>query len=127
MKESKFIKIRIKKMADWFAMFLIKNGYHANYTIESFEEIDRFLDENINFILEKNNSNYLFALASYIGETLRYTHKAKWQNEENEKTERTIYIKLNNQNVIYPFEIATKRITAVIRIKDALSEIKQKK
>lgn len=124
MKESKFIKIRTKKMAEWFAMFLIKSGYHANYTIESFEEIDRFLDENINFILEKNNSNYLFALASYIGETLRYTQKAKWQNEENEKTERTIYIKLKNQSAIYPFEIATKRITAVIRIKDELSEIK---
>ena len=120
MQKDNYLKNRIKNMSEWLSLFLIQSGYHIDYDIESYKEIDRFFDEKMNLMLSKDNATYIFSIASYIGEVLKYSHKGKWFYNNTDTTEKTIYIKLNNNKIIYPFELVSLRIKKEILIQDII-------
>ena len=45
----------IIRTANWISNFLIREGYHIDYTIQSLKEIDKFFKEKINKILENDD------------------------------------------------------------------------
>ena len=42
----------IIRTANWISNFLIREGYHIDYTLQSLKEIDKFFKEKINKILK---------------------------------------------------------------------------
>ncbi len=116
------IKKRVRNMSDWLSLYLIRMGYHINFKIESYKELDRFFDEHANDKLLKNNEAYIFAIAGYIGEVLRIVYRGKWccntiVDFEN-MNERDISIKLKNNKIVYPLETVLLRIQNKTLIED---------
>ena len=44
------------RASNWISNFLMREGYHADYTIESLSEIDKFFKEKLNLVLESDPS-----------------------------------------------------------------------
>ena len=44
----------IIRTANWISNFLIREGYHIDYTLQSLKEIDKFFKEKINNIYWRN-------------------------------------------------------------------------
>lgn len=108
---AKYIKIEteLKKESDWISHYLIRAGYHLDYTTESFKEIDRLFEEDISLIFYNEVTNYHSAISIYIATVLVLTHKAQWNikeynNSESEKY-RNIFIEFKDKTEINAFQI----------------------
>jgi hypothetical protein len=63
-----------KEAAEWIATALSSSGYKADFTLESFKEIDRFVDDQTQNgrprpggLLAENFGARVFALGAYVG------------------------------------------------------------
>ncbi|WP_407109567.1 hypothetical protein ACE1N8_00125 [Streptomyces sp. DSM 116494] len=81
----------IASMSAWVAKALESSGYRADFSIESLNDIDRFIDDNsVNGvanpggILAEGLGKKLFALGAYVGETLRHRHGGTWQADDSD-------------------------------------------
>lgn len=109
-------------MSGWLSLYLIRMGYHIDFKIESYKELDRFFDEHAQDKAFENNGAYLFAIAGYIGEVLRRVYRGKWHTNStinfDNLNERDIFIKLKNNKIVYPLETVFLRMQNKTLIED---------
>lgn len=122
---SKYIKpeTELKRTSDWVSHFMIREGYHLDYTLESFSEIDRLFSDNINLILQSENINYIFAISAYIGEVFLKEFKGKWDIENKiDSEDESIGIVFKKYSTIYPANITVDLIQKKYTLKNYLKE-----
>lgn len=105
----------IYSSSEWVANALNVSGYKADYSLESMKEIDRFFDEQNTStgILSKNRGQILFALGSYIGQTVIKLYGGKWITDDNNpEGEMNIAVILDNGSTIWPVLKCMKRYTS---------------
>ena len=123
--------------AEWIANALSSSGYRADFTLASFGEIDRFFDEHApggvarsDGLLSEDVGSRLFAIGSYIGETLRRQLGGEWVGDDKDpQAEINVSIKLADGSVIWPIQRAMKRFRngpedSIVAYGAALSEPK---
>ncbi len=104
----------IKASCEWVIRSLNSSGYKADYTLESMKEIDRFFDEQNTptGILSLNKGQILFALASYIGETVIKLYGGKWVIDENDpECDINMAVETNSKTTLWPAKRCIKRFT----------------
>lgn len=104
----------IYSSSEWIANALSVSGYKADYSLDSMREIDRFYDEQNTptGILSKNRGQILFALGSYIGQTVIKLYGGKWITNDNDpEGEMNIAVNLDNGSTIWPVMKCMKRYT----------------
>lgn len=104
----------IKASCEWVIRALNSFGYKADYTLESMKEVDRFFDEQNtpDGILSNNRGQILFALASYIGETVIKLYGGKWViDENNPNNEINMAVPTNSGTVLWPAKRCMRRYT----------------
>ena len=104
----------IYSSTEWVAHALTVSGYKADYSLESMKEIDRFFDEQNTptGILSKNRGQILFALGSYIGQTIIKLYGGKWITDDNDpEGELKIAVSLDNSSTLWPVIRCMKRYT----------------
>lgn len=104
----------IYSSSEWIANALSVSGYKADYSLDSMREIDRFYDEQNTptGILSKNRGQFLFALGSYIGQTVIKLYGGKWITNDNDpEGEMNIAVNLDNGSTIWPVMKCMKRYT----------------
>lgn len=102
----------IAKSCDWIVEALNASGYRADYTLESMKEIDRFYNEQNgpDGILGKNLGTIIFALGSYVGETVIQLYGGQWLCDDSDpEGEVKITVELANGSVIFPVMRCMKR------------------
>lgn len=86
--------------------FFIREGYHVDFTLSSFIEIDSFINEKLYLLLDNDNSkNYIFSLSAYIGEVLRLSFKGKWNVVNSLDFNNQATVSFKDGSSINPFEI----------------------
>jgi len=97
----------IRSASEWVVRALNVSGYNADYSLESMKEIDRFFDEQSGEggIISRNRGQIIFALASYIGETVIRLYGGKWGGSD----EVNMSVELDGGTVIFPTQRAMKR------------------
>ena len=98
--------------SEWVVKALNSSGYNADYSLESMKEIDRFFDEQSSEtgLLSKNRGRILFALGSYIGETVIRLYGGEWITDDSDpQGEINISVKLGNGTVLWPVFRCMKR------------------
>lgn len=94
------------RSSHWISNFLIREGYHIDYSLKSFLEIDKFIREKIYLII--NDNNFIFSISTYIGEVLRIKFNGEWNIKDSSNTDSTeefMEISFKNGEVIYPLNI----------------------
>ena len=115
----------IIRTANWISNFLIREGYHIDYTIQSLKEIDKFFKEKINKILENddNNRNFIFAIAAYVGEVIKMHFDGKWNiSREVDLDDEAIGIDFKNHAAIYPLNITLELIQKQYTLEQYIKE-----
>ncbi len=105
--------------ADWTVKAFGELGRNFDYSLESLKDIDLFFDgqtENGNVkqgsLLEKNFGSKMFAIASYVGETLikNCPNGGEWVLDENDpQAEINMAVKLGNGHLVWPGQKVFKR------------------
>lgn len=97
----------IRSASEWVVKALNVSGYKADHSLESMKEIDRFFDEQSGEggIISRNRGQIIFALASYIGETVIRLYGGKWGGSD----EVNMSVELDDGTVIFPTHRAMKR------------------
>ncbi|WP_154661261.1 hypothetical protein [Microvirga lotononidis] len=75
----------LEEAADWAASKLKSLGYEADFSLESLQEVDRFLanqssngEPNPNGCLVENPVRWAFAIGAYVGEVIRQKRGGSW-------------------------------------------------
>lgn len=108
----------IEKAYGWITVALNSCGYKADFTIDSLKEIDRFFDEHSengnpkqNGLLSEKTGMKLFAIGSYVGETIKRENGGEWlTNDKDPNGEINISVKLPNGSIIWPVQRSMKRL-----------------
>jgi hypothetical protein len=103
--------------ADWVAGALSASGYRADFSMASLAEIDRFFDDQApggtvkpDGLLSEQLGSRLFAIGSYVGETLRRNLGGEWAgNDADPEAEINIALKLSGRGTIWPVQRTMKR------------------
>lgn len=97
----------LQRASNWISNFLMREGYHLDYTIESLLEIDKFLKEKINLVLQNdNNRNLIFSISAYIGEVFIMRFNGHWEVSHTiDLDDETVAISFKNYDTIYPLNI----------------------
>lgn len=106
----------------WISNFLIREGYHIDYTLKSLSEIDKFFNEKMYLVLESdNNRNFIFSISAYIGEVIKKHFKGNWElSRKVDLDDESIGISFKNYNSIYPLNITLEIIQKKYTIKEYL-------
>lgn len=106
----------------WISNFLIREGYHIDYTLKSFSEIDTFFNEKMYLVLEKdNNRNFIFSISAYIGEVIRTHFNGNWElSRLIDLDDESIGISFKNHDTIYPLNITLEIIQKKYTMKEYL-------
>jgi hypothetical protein len=107
----------IATMSEWIANALRSSGYQADFSQESLKEIDRFIDDHSTAgaahpdgLLADGLGKKLFALGSYVGETIRRQKGGTWQADENDpRGEINVALHFSDGGVIWPVQRVIKR------------------
>jgi hypothetical protein len=103
--------------AGWVAQALSASGYRADFSLGSFAELDRFLDDQApggvarpDGLLSENLGSRLFAIGSYVGETLRRRLGGAWVGDDNDpQAEINLALKLPDGTLLWPVQRVMKR------------------
>ena len=116
----------LSRASDWISNFLMREGYHADYTIESLFEIDKFFKEKMNLVLERDdNRNFIFSISAYIGEVIRKKFNGHWELSRDidiDLDDETIGIGFKNHKTIYPLNITLELIQKKYTMKEYLKD-----
>jgi hypothetical protein len=106
----------IKIASDWISRALISSGYNADFTINSFKEIDRFFDEQSQNgqpkpggLLSESLGQRLFAIGCYIGSSLIKNYGGKWITDDNDPEGEINIIVEIEQSRCWPVQRVMKR------------------
>lgn len=97
---------------EWISKAHNSSNYAADFSINSFKEIDRFFDEQNtpDGILSRNRGQILFALGAYIGEVIISVCGGEWLTDDNDpQGEINVAVKLKDGSTIFPVQRAMKR------------------
>ena len=103
----------IPKAADWFVQAMGSSGYALDETLESFRELDRFIDEQKRpgGLLDGKVGSKLFAMGAYVGQTLIARLGGRWEaNDQDPEGEINIAVHLNCAT-IWPVQKVMKRFS----------------
>lgn len=108
----------------WISNFLIREGYHIDYTLKSLSEIDKFFNEKMYLVLENdNNRNFIFSISAYIGEVIKEHFKGNWElSRKVDLDDESIGISFKNHDAIYPLNITLEIIQKKYTMKEYLKE-----
>jgi hypothetical protein len=103
--------------AEWIARALTSSGYKADFSMESLKEIDRFFDEQApegeptpNGLLSESVGSRLFAIGSYVGETIRRAAEGSWEGDDADpRAEINIAVRLKSGGTFWPVQRVMKR------------------
>ncbi|MEI0487055.1 hypothetical protein R4K89_06045 [Brachyspira intermedia] len=114
----------LSRASDWISNFLMREGYHADYTIESLFEIDKFFKEKMNLVLERDdNRNFIFSISAYIGEVIRKKFNGHWElSRDIDLDDETIGISFKNHKTVYPLNITLELIQKKYTMKEYLKD-----
>ena len=113
----------LSRTSNWISNFLMREGYHIDYTLKSLLEIDKFFKEKLNLVLENdNNRNFIFSISAYIGEVFRINLKGNWVLSRGiDLDDESIAISFkNNDTIIYPLNITLELIQKKYTMKEYL-------
>ena len=103
----------IPKAADWFRGAMGSSGYTLDGTLESFQELDRFIDEQSRpgGVLQSDlRGSILFGMGSYMGQVLIAQLGGRWEtDDEDPKGEVNIAVHMNS-GTAWPVQRALKRL-----------------
>jgi len=109
----------IKSLSDWIVKAFTADGYTLDYTIDSIIEVDRFFVKNMKDgkpskkgrLAGQNVGQILFAIGSYVGETItKNVSGAEWITDDNDpEGEITATIKLPDGTEMWPMQKVIKR------------------
>lgn len=107
----------VQAAAQWIGVALNASGYKADFSPSSLEEIDRFLDEHSYFgkvipggLLSQDLGARLFALGSYVGETIRRQVGGEWRgNDDDPEAEINVELRTPGDIVCWPMQRVMKR------------------
>lgn len=103
----------IPKAADWFVQAMGGSGYILDGTVESFRELDRFIDEQKRpgGLLSGKVGSKLFGMGAYVGQTLIAQLGGRWEtNDQDPKGEINIAVHLNS-GTVWPVQRVMKRFS----------------
>ncbi len=108
----------------WISNFLIREGYHIDYTLKSLSEIDKFFNEKMYLVLENdNNRNFIFLISAYIGEVIKTHFNGNWELSRGiDLDDESIGINFKSYNTIYPLNITLEIIQKKYTMKEYLKE-----
>jgi len=105
----------IKIASDWISAALNSSGYNADFTLESFKEIDRFISDNSSNgspkgLLLEGTGKILFAFGAYIGEVIIKNNHGCWETNDNDPNgEINICVNKDGEK-IFPSQKIIKRL-----------------
>ena len=103
----------IPKAAEWFQEAMDSSGYTLDGTLESFQEVDRFVEEQgrPGGVLQSDlRGKILFGMGSYIGQTLIAQLGGQWEtNDADPQGEVNIAVHMNG-GTVWPVQKALKRL-----------------
>lgn len=103
----------IPKAAEWFVQAMGGSGYVWDGTLESFRELDRFIDEQKRpgGILDGKAGSKLFAMGAYVGQTLIACLGGRWETDD-EDPEGEINIAVHMRSgIVWPVQRVMKRFS----------------
>jgi hypothetical protein len=103
--------------AEWVSRALSQSGYHADFSLESLKQVDRFFDEQVfegkakvGGLLSEQLGARLFAIGAYVGEVIRRLNGGQWQGSDDDpKAEINIAVQLDNGATFWPVQRVMKR------------------
>ena len=103
----------IPKAAEWFVGAMNTSGYALDGTLESFRELDRFIDEQARpgGVLQSDlRGSILFGMGSYVGQTLIAQLGGRWEtDDEDPKGEINIAFHMES-GTVWPVQRVMKRL-----------------
>ncbi len=129
---AKYIKLEkeLKIESDWISNYLIREGYHMDYTLESFKEIDRLFDDDMSLIFYDEDTNYHSAISIYIATVFYYKYKAQlivtYKKNDNNEKHRSIIIKLKDGREVNIFSVVNNVIKKEYTLYDYASDLLKK-
>lgn len=103
----------IPKAADWFVQAMGGSGYVLDGTIESFRELDRFVDEQKRpgGILDGNVGSKLFAMGAYVGQTLIARLGGRWETDDRDPEGEINVAVCMDGGTVWPVQRVMKRFS----------------
>lgn len=103
----------IPKAADWFVQAMGGSGYVLDGTLESFRELDRFVDEQKRpgGILDGNVGSKLFAMGAYVGQTLIARLGGRWETDDQDPEGEINIAVCMNSGTVWPVQRVMKRFS----------------
>lgn len=114
------------KRSEWLAYYLIREGYHLDYTIESLSEIDRLFEAGIELVFSGEDDDYSKAISAYIGHVFILNYKSKWDikfDDNNEIDYKKTSIVFKNKYELNPFSIVTSLIRCDYKLTEYIKGI----
>ncbi len=113
------LKEDIKTQSNWIVKAFAADKFKLDYTIDSFIEIDRFFNKNMQNgqpkkggrLAKKGFGPILFSIGAYVGETIiKNVEGAEWiADEDDPQAELSVFIKLPNDTQFWPIQRVMKR------------------
>ena len=123
----KYIKPKtdFKKISEWFSHYLIREGYHLDYTIESLSEIDRFFESDLDLIFDDENLDYSEAIGIYIGDVFVMNYKGKWdiKHVDSDVDYQNTLVVFKNKSELNPFAIVTSLMKGDYKVADYIKDM----
>ena len=103
----------IPKAAKWFEEAMASSGYVLDGTLESFQELDRFIDEQKRpgGLLDGTVGSKLFGMGAYVGQTLIAQLGGRWETDDRDpQGEVNIAVTLSG-GTVWPVQRVMKRLS----------------
>ena len=103
----------IPKAAWWLEEAMTSSGYVLDGTLESFQELDRFIDEQKRpgGLLDGKAGSKLFGMGAYVGQTLIAQLGGRWETDDRDpQGEVNIAVTLSS-GTVWPVQRVMKRFS----------------
>ena len=103
----------IPKAARWLEEAMTSSGYVLDGTLESFQELDRFIDEQKRpgGLLDGKAGSKLFGMGAYVGQTLIAQLGGRWETDDRDpQGEVNIAVTLSS-GTVWPVQRVMKRFS----------------
>lgn len=98
----------------WIIGAMATAGYKLDFTLDSMREVDRFFDEQNKaggILNPQNRGSIMFALGSYIGETVIKLYGGEWITDDDDpQGETNITVKTAKGTLLSPVQRCIKRL-----------------
>jgi hypothetical protein len=112
------IQEEIVTASNWMAAALLSSGYNADFSPNSFPEVERFFNEHSangfprpdSFLAHEMESR-IFAMGCYIGEVIRRAKAGEWRGSDSDPNVKVnLELRLPDGSVCWPTQRAMSRL-----------------